>query len=377
MDETRTDADTGMDEFLKVREPGAHLEAEASDVVVLDIEMDTDAFHIYPRVDDDVVYRVDPDNLDVRADVTVDNGLDLPDYSGPWRKDLRFTDFSREALVKLLAMNQEYTVLCLEHWAADVEKRFGHEVMLEVERDAWNDGIAPHLEVLRDEYLPTDEPEVLAAWKPEVPEGERPTYLGIFEPVPELAELCSKEELITMVLGSHEFLLQAIESWATQIVVRYGMDAMYSIQHEIWSMAILPAVKDLKAKHMGISGNTVADWMKDLQLDSTALPGKAFDCSFEMPEPDVGIYTFNRCVSPAQWEALGREDILEASCHAICPPSIIETTKMYNPNMKVEILAIPKRVDKENGVCCKWRFSMRDESDPEYVPVEITTKPSS
>jgi len=25
-------------------------------------------------------------------------------------------------------------------------------------------------------------------------------------------------------------------------------------------------------------------------------------------------------------------------------------------------------------VCCKWRFSMRDESDPEFVPVELTTK---
>jgi hypothetical protein len=26
-------------------------------------------------------------------------------------------------------------------------------------------------------------------------------------------------------------------------------------------------------------------------------------------------------------------------------------------------------------VCCKWRFSMRDEDDPEYVPIELTTKP--
>ena len=24
--------------------------------------------------------------------------------------------------------------------------------------------------------------------------------------------------------------------------------------------------------------------MKDLQIDATALPGKAFDCTFEMPE---------------------------------------------------------------------------------------------
>jgi hypothetical protein len=55
---------------------------------------------------------------------------------------------------------------------------------------------------------------------------------------------------------------------------------------------------------------------------------------------------------------------------------MIETTRMYNPNMQVEILAIPPRRDP-GDVCCKWRFSMRSEDDPEYVPVELTRKPGS
>ena len=114
--------------------------------------------------------------------------------------------------------------------------------------------------------------------------------------------------------------------------------------------------------------------MKDLQLDATALPGKAFDLTFEMPEPDVGIMTFNRCVAVDQWESMGRPDILEKNCHSTCPKSMIVTTKLYNPNMKVDILAIPPRKD-DGDVCCKWRFCMRDENDPEYVPVELTTKP--
>ena len=121
-------------------------------------------------------------------------------------------------------------------------------------------------------------------------------------------------------------------------------------------------------------GNTVADWMKDLQMDATAMPGKAFDVSFEMPEEDVGIMTFNRCVAADQWESMGRPDILEKNCHSTCPKSMIVTTKIYNPNMKVDILAIPPRVDPDN-VCCKWQFSMRDEDDPEYVPVDLTPKP--
>jgi hypothetical protein len=84
--------------------------------------------------------------------------------------------------------------------------------------------------------------------------------------------------------------------------------------------------------------------MKDLQTDATSMPGKA--------------------VAVDQWEGMG----------STCPKSMIVTTKMYNPNMKVDIVAIPPRVEP-GDVCCKWKFSMRDQSDPEYVPVTLTTKP--
>jgi hypothetical protein len=134
---------------------------------------------------------------------------------------------------------------------------------------------------------------------------------------------------------------------------------------------VLPAVKDLKARHMGIDGDDVAAFMKDLQIDSSAMPGKAFDLTFEMPEPEVGIMTFNRCPAPVMFEALGREDILEQNCHAVCPASIEETAKLYNPNMKLDILAIPPRPDADH-VCCVWKLSMRDRDDPEYVPIEMT-----
>jgi hypothetical protein len=66
-----------------------------------------------------------------------------------------------------------------------------------------------------------------------------------------------------------------------------------------------------------------------------------------MPEPDVGIMTFNRCVAADMWEGLGRLDIL----------------------------AIPPRVDSEH-VCCKWQLSMRTPDDPEFVPVALKQKPA-
>ena len=249
--------------------------------------------------------------------------------------------------------------------------------MAEIEWAAWNALVVPEIERMKQEFLPAG--TVYEDPNQKVPENERVgtrvIYTGLFTPNASTVEL-SKPEIVTWLLGSHEYLLQCIEAWATQITLRYGLDVMFDIQWTLWGESVLPGVKKLKAEFLGISGNTVADWMKDIQTDATAMPGKAFDVSFQMPEPDVGLMTFNRCVAVDQWEGMGRPDILQKNCHSTCPKSMIVTTKMYNPNMKVEILAIPPRKDP-GDVCCKWRFSMRTPDDPEYVkePGEPGSKP--
>lgn len=363
--------DSQLDGFMEIRKPGAHLEeGVVADDFVLMLGVDLTNFHKFPRVDDTVTYP--KADLDIRDQLDVDSGAELPDYSGPYRADLRLTDFSKEALAtKFLPWSEKYLQLCGDGWATEVAKRYGPETMSEIEWAAWNDQVVPELERLRNEFLPDgtsyDDPNR------RVPDhdraGTRVVYTGLFTPPPDAADL-SKEQLVRWLLGSHEYLLQCIEAWATQITVRYGLDVMFDIQWSLWGESVLPGVKKLKSEYLGISGSTVADWMKDLQVDATALPGKAFDVSFEMPEPEVGIMTFNRCVAADQWETMGRPDILEKNCHSTCPKSMIVTTKMYNPNMKVDILAIPPRKDP-GDVCCKWRFSMRTPEDPEYVPVEL------
>ncbi len=373
MSEPTTDAQ--LDGFLEIRKPGAHLDEEAvADDFVLMLGVDLTNFPRFPRVDDNVTYK--RADLDVRQELDVDSGAELPDYAGPYRSDLRFTDFSREALAtRFLPWSEAYLQLCVDGWAAEVSKRYGAETMAEIEWAAWNDQIAPEIERMKGEFLPAG--TVYEDPNQRVAEADRAStrvvYTGLFTPGPDTREL-AKEQLVTWFLGSHEYLLQCIEAWATQVILRDGLDTMFDIQYALWGDVVLPGVKKLKAEYLGITGNTVADWMKDLQVDATALPGKAFDLSFEMPEPDVGIMTFNRCVAADQWEQMGRPDILEKNCHSTCPKSMIVTTRLYNPNMKVDILAIPPRKDP-GDVCCKWRFSMRDESDPEYVPVDLTRKP--
>ena len=368
--------DAQLTTFLDARKPGAHLDDEyVPDDFVLMLGVDLVHFPKFPKaVEPGVTFA--KTQLDIRQELDVDSGADLADYSGPYRPDLRFTDFSKEALAeKVIPWSEAYLLVCIEGWTNEVAKRFGDATMREIEWAAWTDQIAPELARMREEFLPPgtayDDPNQ------HVPVAARPTtpvvYTGLFTPGDGLADL-TKEQLVRWFLGSHEYLLQCIEGWAAQIVVRTGLDDMFDIQFTLWGDTVLPRVKELKARYLGISGDTVEDWMKDLQMDATALPGKAFDLTFEMPEPDVGIMTFNRCVAVDQWEGMGRPDILEKNCHSTCPKSMIVTTKMYNPNMKVDILAIPPRVD-EGDVCCRWRFSMRDESDPEFVPVSLTTKP--
>lgn len=366
--------DEDFDEFLEIRKPGHHLDGDAvADEFVSMLRVDLNNFPKFPRVDDDVTYK--RAELDVRYELGQDSGAELPDYSGPYKADLRYTDFSKQFLAdKVIPWSEAYMQLCVDGWFGEISKRFGAQTAAEIEWIAWSDQTAPELERMKDEFLPADceysDPNLV------VPPGARATtrvvYKGLFSPRPGMQDL-SKEHLVTWILGAHEFLLQTIEAWGTQIVMRYGLDEMFDIQFALWGDVVLPGVKKLKEHYLGITGNTVADWMKDLQMDATSMPGKAFDLSFDMPEPDVGIMTFNRCVAADQWEQMGRPDILEKNCHSTCPKSMIVTTKMYNPNMKVDILAIPPRRD-EGDVCCKWRFSMRDESDPEYVPVTLTSK---
>ncbi len=363
-----TEPDETIQKVLDVRKVGADYE-EHQQAAPLDIPVDLHNFKKFPVVDPPGTHK--PSGPDTRAQISTDSSLELPDYSGPFKADLRFSDFSNPALLNMIAMSEEYYRVCVEAWAEEVAKRYGQDVMGEIQAEAWRTVLLPQLGHMLEEWMeiPADRAEILvAAVTDEV--AARQGDGGVVTINPFRAESVPvdhpKERLVRWALGSHEYLLTAIESWAAIIVIRYGLDAMFAIQWDLWSEKVLPAVRDLKGRWMKVGDGTVEAFMKDIQVDASSFPGKAFELTFEMPEPDVGIMTFNKCISVDQWESMGRPDIAEKASHVTCPASIIETAKLYNPNMKVEILAIPPRVSKDD-VCCRWRLSIRDESDPEYA----------
>jgi hypothetical protein len=363
--------DQAKEALTDVRKVGANYE-DHQQVTGLDIPVDLIHFKKFPVVDPPGKYKKTTD--DTRWDISPEDSLELPDYGGPFNQNLRFSDFSNDALINMLEMADEYYRVCIQGWAESVSERYGADDMQRIQSEAWTTMILPQLRVMTDSWMQMTEGEtddLLARTEADVAAqlaARRTVLVNPYKPDPEWVHY-SKGRLVKLALGSHEYLLAAIESWAFAIVMRDGLDEMFAFQWALWSEKLLPAAKDIKARWMGISGNTVEAFMKDIQVDATSFPGKAFELTFEMPEEEVGIFTFNKCVSVDQWEALGRPDIAEKASHTSCPAAIIETAKMYNPNMKVEILAIPPRVSKDH-VCCKWRLSIRDDSDPEYVPTD-------
>ncbi|HEY7073526.1 MAG TPA: hypothetical protein VH479_25595, partial [Acidimicrobiales bacterium] len=223
MSEPTTDAQ--LDGFLEIRKPGAHLDEEAvADDFVLMLGVDLTNFPKFPRVDDNVTYK--RADLDIRQELDVDSGAELPDYAGPYRSDLRFTDFSREALAtRFLPWSEAYLQLCVDGWAAEVSKRYGAETMAEIEWAAWSDQIRPEIERMKGEFLPAG--TVYEDPNQRVAEADRAStrvvYTGLFTPGPDTGEL-TKTQLVTWFLGSHEYLLQCIEAWATQVILRDGLD---------------------------------------------------------------------------------------------------------------------------------------------------------
>ena len=80
--------DAQFDEFLEIRKPGAHLEeGVVADDFVLMLGVDLVNYPKFSRVDDNVTYP--KKDLDIRQQLDVDSGAELPDYSGPYRADLR------------------------------------------------------------------------------------------------------------------------------------------------------------------------------------------------------------------------------------------------------------------------------------------------
>ena len=117
-----TESDDALQKVMDVRKVGADYE-EHQQASPLDIPVDLHNFKKFPVVDPPGTHK--PTGPDTRAHIRVEASDELPDYSGPFKADLRFSDFSNQALVNMMAMSDEYYRVCVEAWADEVATATG------------------------------------------------------------------------------------------------------------------------------------------------------------------------------------------------------------------------------------------------------------
>ena len=65
----------------------------------------------------------------------------------------------------MIAMSDEYYRVCVEAWAGEVAKRYGHDLMREIQAEAWQTIVLPQLPQMLEEWMeiPADRAEALVA----------------------------------------------------------------------------------------------------------------------------------------------------------------------------------------------------------------------
>ncbi len=75
---------------------------------------------------------------DNRAEIEVRPGVKLDDYSGPFRPELRFTDFSKKGLSNLIQMASHYHNAIASGYSQYIRDAYGHDAVVNAEKKIWS-----------------------------------------------------------------------------------------------------------------------------------------------------------------------------------------------------------------------------------------------
>ena len=74
---------------------------------------------------------------------------ELEDYSGSFKKDLKYEDFTKDVLVELMHGYAEEINLLSLFFATAINKRFGEDAMREILIEAWQRMAGPEMDIPR------------------------------------------------------------------------------------------------------------------------------------------------------------------------------------------------------------------------------------
>ena len=176
----------------------------------------------------------------------------------------------------------------------------------------------------------------------------------------------AKAEAEKMYLMYHQYDLDMIMNYQ-MLEMYYGGDyeAGCDMQVAVWSVDLAEAARSIQMKYLNTSGTGIDGFLKAVQVDITAqMPN--FDNSFEMPDENTGIYTFNKCFGITMMEAVGGSDEQINKTCELDPPAIGNSCDMYSRGLvdkkiHLDIIKLPPRTCKDE-ICCRWKFTYVDKA---------------
>lgn len=118
-------------------------------------------WEIYYKADgsqsaEDTNLLIDPDKMDGRGELTVNTDIQLDDYSGPFRNDLRITDFSREQLSRMFLMYHQYDLDMIQQYQMqEMLKGGGFTAGTDMQVAVWSVDLAEEARRIMMKYLNT------------------------------------------------------------------------------------------------------------------------------------------------------------------------------------------------------------------------------
>lgn len=147
----------------------------------------------------------------------------------------------------------------------------------------------------------------------------------------------------------------------------FGQDTMTQVAIEEWMGASPVYTRRMRAA-LGLTGETVADIFKMMQLDVGA-PPQFMDFRYSIIDDHHGEFFLQHCGALLDVEPLGEEAVRQM-CHDIEDPTFDATAIATNPRARFTPVHRPPRTPADRHPHCAWKVNIEPENDALPLPEE-------
>ncbi len=176
-------------------------------------------------------------------------------------------------------------------------------------------------------------------------------YSGQFDPGFNHGRL-KKETLMKLLRTYNEYILRIDGYWYLAVMNKWGNDEAFDCDVKVWEKAQPWELKAVSSA-LNIHGDDVATIMKYMQVSPWMW---IYTAELDLKNPNHGIVAITHCPTliSLEREGTGREKRI---CRELEPKIMGIMAHFFNPEIKVNGLQLPPRIDYSD-CCCRWEFRL-------------------